>query len=182
MTDRDCSFPVCSNPVKGLGLCQGHYAQRRKGRDLTPLRPRRMSGPPATARDEQGRKLCLKCRDHHAEADFTRDAAREDGLNIYCVRCIRARHLLASYGLTSERYAALLDEQGGRCRVCRQPPAGGEHLHVDHDHACCPTPAKSCGACVRALLCGPCNKALGFALEDAQRLRALADYAERWRS
>lgn len=179
MTDRDCSFSGCSNPVKAHRLCMGHYAQQRKGRPLTPLRPRRAQSVPDTARDDQGRKLCLKCQTYKPEADFTRDATRQDGLNIYCAVCIRSRHLLHSYGLTAEQYAAMLDEQGGACAACRAP-AGDKPLHVDHDHACCPSAGKSCGKCVRALLCGPCNKALGFALEDAQRLRALADYAERW--
>jgi hypothetical protein len=51
-------------------------------------------------------------------------------------------------------------------------------LVVDHDHACCPG-RKSCGKCVRGLLCNGCNAALGLAAEDPKVLRTLADYIER---
>jgi hypothetical protein len=43
---------------------------------------------------------------------------------------------------------------------------------VDHDHACCPDSMKSCGKCVRGLLCSGCNRALGIVErkgEQAQR-------------
>lgn len=33
-----CDFSGCNKPLHGnSGLCKGHYTQRRKGRDLTPL-------------------------------------------------------------------------------------------------------------------------------------------------
>jgi len=36
-----CSFPGCTARTIAKGLCQGHYARRRRGLDLAPLRPRR---------------------------------------------------------------------------------------------------------------------------------------------
>lgn len=42
-------------------------------------------------------------------------------------------------------------------------------LCIDHDHAT---------GLVRSILCGACNTALGYAKEDAARLRGLADYIE----
>jgi len=32
-------------------------------------------------------------------------------------------------------------------------------LHVDHDHNCC-NGVKSCGKCVRGIICNRCNKAV----------------------
>lgn len=46
---------------------------------------------------------------------------------------------------------------------------------VDHDHSCCPGRA-SCGRCVRACICGPCNLALGHVDHDARIAHALGDY------
>ena len=36
-----CSFPGCTHPLHGSGLCDGHRNQLRRGVPLTPLRPPR---------------------------------------------------------------------------------------------------------------------------------------------
>ena len=51
-------------------------------------------------------------------------------------------------------------------------------LVVDHDHACCPADSFSCGACVRGLICSPCNAGLGFLQDDAAVLAAAAAYVD----
>ena len=41
MLKRDCLFPGCGRAgAAGRGLCATHYAQARRGADLTPIRPR----------------------------------------------------------------------------------------------------------------------------------------------
>lgn len=68
-----------------------------------------------------------------------------------------------SYGITAERYLLMLEEQGGGCAICgKTAKSNGRSLAVDHDHACCRTEFRSCGQCVRGLLCSVCNIALGF--------------------
>jgi len=57
------------------------------------------------------------------------------------------------YKLTKEQYD-LMAKDG--CYVC----SSTEFLHVDHDHACCPT-NKTCGKCVRGIVCHSCNITLG---------------------
>lgn len=76
----------------------------------------------------------------------------------------RARRLWRLYRLSLDAYAALLAEQRGGCGICGTATAAidGKAFAVDHDHRCCPTPQRSCGACVRGLLCGGCNGLLGF--------------------
>lgn len=71
----------------------------------------------------------------------------------------RRSHLKRMYSITPERFDAMLHAQGGVCALCRQP--SGNRLHVDHDHSCCPG-RTSCGSCIRGLLCGPCNRLLGW--------------------
>lgn len=73
----------------------------------------------------------------------------------------RRKSRLAAYGLTLERYDQLLADQGNACAMCREPFKEGQRIVVDHDHSCCDTKLRSCGKCVRGLLCHPCNIALG---------------------
>ena len=81
----------------------------------------------------------------------------------------RAAKLRLTYGMDLAEYEALVKAQAGLCAICKHPPRGRKFLAVDHDH--------STGA-VRALLCGPCNSALGMMQDDVARLRAAADYVE----
>jgi len=68
---------------------------------------------------------------------------------------------LTSYGLTQEQFDLLLDAQGYSCGMCHEPFSEGQIINVDHDHACCNEKLRSCGRCVRGLLCITCNIALG---------------------
>jgi hypothetical protein len=82
------------------------------------------------------------------------------------------------YGITPETYVATLATQGGGCAICGSKKAGGRgEFHVDHDHACCPG-AKSCGNCVRGLLCALCNVALGAFRDDPELLRQAINYLD----
>jgi hypothetical protein len=83
------------------------------------------------------------------------------------------------YGITAEQFDQILERQGG-CAICgtTEVGEGSRGWHVDHDHACCPTKARSCGACVRGILCADCNNAIGFMQDDPRRLRAAAEYLE----
>lgn len=82
---------------------------------------------------------------------------------------------LKAYGLTENDYDWMLSAQGGACLICKGQPADGRRLAVDHDHACCPG-KKSCGYCVRGLLCGRCNSALGHFKDDPNHLKAALEY------
>lgn len=95
----------------------------------------------------------------------------------------RWRHIEHKYGLTRERYEEILAEQGNRCAACPAEAPGGRwnNWHVDHDHACCPN-SYTCGRCVRGLLCGNCNLALGAVADDPARLQQLLEYLQRTRA
>lgn len=73
----------------------------------------------------------------------------------------RKYKLRTKYGITAERYDEILAEQDGKCAICASPdPVRGDNFCVDHDHDCCPG-EKTCGRCIRGLLCFPCNIHLG---------------------
>lgn len=75
------------------------------------------------------------------------------------IQHMRDRRAMMYYGLTEETYERLVEHQAGRCAMCREP-FGDKVPHIDHDHSCC-AGKKSCGKCVRGLLCAACNMALG---------------------
>jgi hypothetical protein len=88
------------------------------------------------------------------------------------------RHIKSYYNLTTADYDRMLAAQGGVCAVCKQPPSGRNILHVDHDHRCCPA-GKTCGKCIRGLLCHFCNTAIGL-LDDSPKLtKSATEYLER---
>jgi hypothetical protein len=70
------------------------------------------------------------------------------------------------YKLTQAAYLDLLEQQNGVCAICKLPP-NRNYLAVDHDHSCCPG-IKTCGECIRGLLCGSCNSFLGRVNDNLQ--------------
>lgn len=59
------------------------------------------------------------------------------------------------YGITEEQYDNLIAEQDNACAVCRTEFTDSVRASVDHDHNCC-AGTKSCGKCIRGLLCLHC--------------------------
>lgn len=91
-------------------------------------------------------------------------------------RYIKAQRLWTWYRLRPEQFQAILDSQDGKCAVCRTDNPGGMGTwHVDHDHTCC-AGSRSCGKCVRGLLCSRCNPMIGMAKDDPKILAAAVDY------
>jgi recombination endonuclease VII len=94
-----------------------------------------------------------------------------------CKECSKGIKLFVRYGITQEQYNEKLKEQGGHCAICPYTPRPGEVLAQDHDHSCCAS-EKTCGACLRALLCDWCNRGLGYFKDSPEALRAAAAYLE----
>lgn len=74
----------------------------------------------------------------------------------------RAKVRKYRYGITDEDYQQLLVEQHNRCAVCKVDfGTGAAKINIDHDHNCC-SGAKSCGKCLRGLLCSNCVTIAGM--------------------
>lgn len=71
MTNQNsCTFPECLKPVRYTGLCRGHYEQRRKGREMSPLRThvRREPGTLCGYRDcDREAKNSGLCHGHYGQ-------------------------------------------------------------------------------------------------------------------
>lgn len=139
-------------------------------------------------------KVCSKCGVTKPVSEYWKRGAGRKGLQTQCKQCQLERRRvwnannpeasrqvsrvrnLARYSLTPEQYEQMLARQGGKCAICFTSDPGGQgQWHVDHDHACCED-KKSCGQCVRALLCRSCNTGLGQFQDDPDLLLAAIAY------
>lgn len=109
-------------------------------------------------------------------------------------RMAKAKSLLKQlHGLTAGKYEQLYERQRGSCAICaraivrsytaekqgkRGPRPGG--AFINHDHACCGG-SRSCGKCVRGLLCHKCNIGLATFRDSPELLRAAIEYLSVWR-
>lgn len=76
------------------------------------------------------------------------------------------------YNLSPEAYEAKLTAQEGKCAICAVVMTRPD---VDHNHACCPG-RKSCGKCVRGILCHRCNTVIGLAGDSIELLSNAIKY------
>jgi hypothetical protein len=85
-----------------------------------------------------------------------------------------------TYGITAEEKAIKFEKQGRKCASCRSSKVGYYPKKrkminpwcVDHNHT-----TKQ----IRGILCHPCNFTIGNAKESVERLRACADYLEKYK-
>jgi len=139
-------------------------------------------------------KTCSKCGQTKPLDSFYKDKRYRDGRYSACKVCHRdylrnrysanpgrqrAANIKYWYGMTADEYAAKLHEQGGGCAVCgKTPEENGKDLAVDHDHSCCPG-RRSCGKCVRGLLCDQCNRGIGHFQDSTELLLVAVAYLRR---
>lgn len=157
----------CERPAvhQGLGFCGSHLRRYRKNGNPGPVgfayvRLNGVCAGPECMRRPVAHDLCS-----------THLTQKNRGKVLSVIRVgaqsMRDRALGQLYdGMTESLYEEMLSKQGGVCAICSEPPPEGKHLKVDHDHSCCPSfvngkRSKSCGKCVRALLCHSCNLGLG---------------------
>jgi hypothetical protein len=108
------------------------------------------------ARDEAGRKQCGRCEEWLPETFFAKQGGSADGLQQWCGRCKAD----GKHHLSVGRRQQMLADQNGKCAcgfVFDAYGSQGVGYEIDHDHGHCPG-ERSCGECVRALVCRSCNQ------------------------
>lgn len=134
--------------------------------------------------------VCVECGETKPALAYHKRSNRGIGRNTKCRDCVNAKKrdsfdsqqqrwylLKARYNLTQERWAEIFAAQGEACPICgTKEPGGKGDWHVDHDHSCCEQAGRSCGKCVRGLLCHMCNTALGGFRDDVSTLMSAAAY------
>lgn len=130
------------------------------------------------------RSRCRECRsaessrhyrDNWEDRKRANDRWRAKNKNYYEEQS-RNRHLLNTYGITSETYKKLHDAQDGLCAICKQPETkrskNGKLLALAVDH--CHDTGK-----VRGLLCCTCNSGIGLIGDTKDRAKATVAYLEK---
>lgn len=142
-------------------------------------------------------KKCSKCGEQKPLALFVKRKQSKSGHGSTCKACAalymseyykknpdkaatnRSKQTLRDAGknrftrhkITIGEYDEMVAKFDGACWSCRVRPA----TVIDHDHKCCST-QYSCGGCVRGVLCGQCNTALGLLRDDTTLIDRLSEY------
>lgn len=199
-----CSVEGCDQPMRKTRLCAAHYQMVRRYGEVRPWNHRWAAVgalcvvcggavPKGSGRRKHCSNACQAAdsrsggeRPTEAVCDycgktFALDRARTGRLQRtdtkWCPDCGRDSpdvQRFRRYGITREQYDAA---QALGCSICG---AMDRKLHIDHDHACCPSSGghgqATCGRCVRGLICGPCNRGLGLFGDDPDALVRAARY------
>lgn len=139
-------------------------------------------------------KTCRVCKETKPIDSMVKDRSRKDGVRNICKPCDAQRmrdyfknnpekyeHNKAiprdsrpnwkRHNISKEIYEKMLGEYDGKCHSCKTNKA----TVIDHDHGCC-SKARSCGKCVRGLLCNGCNASLGHLKDDLDMINNLMLY------
>lgn len=199
---RPCAVEGCDGESRKRGWCASHYSQWRRCGEVrpfkykwapegsncvvcdTPVEPgsrrrKHCSSACQTAdsRNQGNRRSAFTCKLCGKVVDLRRRGEtgrlpRTD--TVWCRDCGRSSPealRFHRYGVTPDQYDAAT---AAGCPICKRV---GIELHVDHDHNCCPARAfRTCGKCVRGLICGNCNRALGLVRDEVETLRRAIAY------
>lgn len=132
-------------------------------------------------------KTCSRCKSTKLLKEFYKSKQSADGYQYHCKQCDlklkqlyikknnenykvkKANQKLKSrYGVTLEEYNVLLEKQNHKCAICNMDQSKFKRrFHLDHDHKTNK---------IRALLCQPCNMALGFVKDDISIAKKIISY------
>lgn len=190
--DRSVKCAVCPESIGkygSRGYCGIHYSRLRNHGDPLYVKPptptecswgncerKRHKGPLCSAHAERKRR--------GVDMDRPIQVAKWDVFTCFirgCEKPVRTAMLCMSHSRAVTVYsmtAVQLDNlfARGACDICRTPLGIGE-FHIDHDHSCCPG-EKSCGRCVRGVVCSGCNLGMGCFKDSTERLMQAAAYLE----
>lgn len=170
--DGLCTVLECFEDHYAKGRCKRHYYREKRG---IPDGTGRQHGRHKW--NQYGERWCNYHQDYHEPSEFGDNPEIVDGLKGDCREACKWKGIEHRYGLTEEQWLAKYKEQHGLCAICKE----NEATHVDHDHKCCPTvngDRRTCGKCVRELLCRQCNVKL-HSLEKEKWFKMAIKYVER---
>lgn len=139
-------------------------------------------------------KICVKCNEEKDIELFAKGKNYKDGRRGTCKKCHTAyvkkyyntnpdkkaaknkmntfyKPNYIAHHITEDQYNKMLSLHDGKCHSCKDKIA----TSIDHDHSCC-SGQRSCGKCIRGVLCNQCNTALGLLADSRQKILNLLEY------
>lgn len=123
-------------------------------------------------------KECCDCKESKTLDFFHIERTGKYARSGVCKDCKRWRYIKFRHNISKEKFMRILQAQHGLC------PIGGEKLEldkkicVDHDHSCC-IGSRTCGECIRGLLCDKCNRGLAHFEDNPAYFRNAIMYLEK---
>lgn len=108
-----------------------------------------------SAKEPPAEKTCNICKKTYPGKFFPKSHSA-DGRQTFCRDCKGLQTKFRMYRISRDEFFGRLRAQGNGCAICGSSCELPSQYHVDHDHSCCPH-GKSCGKCIRGLLCPTCN-------------------------
>lgn len=119
-------------------------------------------------------KVCNNCKESKPLSDYYKLKNGSDRYRGTCKKCAinkkgrKERQLKSRYGISTEDYNKLFQEQGGCCAICKTHQSNlNIALAVDHCHS---------SKVIRGLLCYNCNMGLGRFKDSAELLLNAIQY------
>jgi hypothetical protein len=133
-------------------------------------------------------KFCKVCFINQPIENFTSNKQNADNLHTSCKKCLSSYRKIqrstpsqkeknklyairSKYNLSSEEYYEIISRG---CDSC----GSSVGIAIDHDHLCCPA-TKTCGKCIRGVLCRRCNTAEGIFKTNPQSIYGLIEYMKK---
>ena len=201
----ECHFDGCILDAYSMGRCHTHDMQMRSNGEMWPIGSRERKGFKNVKGQPLGSVPVDQCREEDCDDD-SRNGGRcsfhhqrkmqglipPDPSDLPCPIlecqgiagsygiCYKHKSACTRFGLTVDEITELFNSTRMFCPICREKMQfGGDRnreAHIDHDHACCPTGGRSCGGCVRGVICRSCNMALGHVRDSVATLDAMKSY------
>lgn len=119
-------------------------------------------------------KYCPRCEEYLLHKEFGVENGNNSPLKKrgYCLICETA----GRHNLYKHEYLEILNSQDNKCGVkgCDKKPS-----IIDHDHDCC-SGKRSCGKCVRGILCVGHNIGMGNLGDNIEGLLSAAEYLKKY--
>lgn len=160
-----CKVEKCDNNSRNSRAvyCYMHYKRFLKDGTVGQSAPKRNNVI-------DGLKTCKKCLVQKSIDNFQikSDLRRYHVCNSCKPLYIKETNIKHKFGLSVEEYDVLISNG---CAIC----SSKYRLAVDHDHSCCQG-KKSCGKCIRGVLCMRHNLALGNLRDSLDELEKIKEY------